>query len=86
MKLSPQTVQKLMSDVPEIREFITYIEDVAATLNEISDIKTGVDPIVVATEVAARQLAYQKLQEILKTLLESDTPKSGNSQTDDYAV
>lgn len=86
MTLSPQTVQKLLTDIPETRELIAYIEDVAASLIDISDIKVDRDPIRVAVEVEARQLAYSKLQEILKSLLESDTPKSGNSQTDDYAV
>lgn len=75
-----------MRDVPEIREFISYIEDVAYSLNDISDIDTNKSPEEVAVEVAARKFAYSKLQTILKSLLESDTPKSGNSQTDDYAV
>ena len=54
MPLSPQTAKKLMSDVNEMKEFVSYLSEEALKLNNLNDIQLE-DPIELSVEVKARK-------------------------------
>ena len=66
--LDPKLAEKLMADVPEMREFIAFISEEADKLNQIGEIKLTTAPEI-ALEVLAKQKAYNTLQDILSPLL-----------------
>lgn len=66
--MNPQTANKLASEVPEIKEFISYIKGQIKLLNTVSDIRLD-DPIELAVEVKGRQNAITTLLEILSPLV-----------------
>lgn len=68
MNLDPKIAEKLMSDVPEMREFISFVNEEANKLNKLDDIDFDL-PIPMAIEVKARKKAYQLLKDILDPLI-----------------
>ena len=60
MPLSPQTAKKLMSDVSEMKEFVSYLSEEALKLNNLNDIQLE-DPIELSVEVKARKKLLKKL-------------------------
>jgi len=69
--LEPKLAEKLMSDTPEMREFIAFIEEEIDKLNKLDDpiIDLLADPVEFSIEIKARKKAYKILQEILDPLL-----------------
>jgi len=66
--MNPQTAKKLMSDVPEMQDFVDYVKRECFRLNELASIDI-LSPVDLAVEVKARQRAIEKLVEILSPLL-----------------
>lgn len=83
MPLSPQTAKKLMSDVSEMREFISYLSEEALKLNNLDDIQLE-DPIELSVEVKARKKAFEKIINILSPLL--NTQEVFHSNLKEYVV
>lgn len=81
--ISPQIATKLMTDVAEMKEFITFLSEEALKLNNLDDIKLD-DPIELAVEVKARKKAYEKIADILSPLL--NTQEISKSNLDDYVA
>ena len=70
--MEPQTVKKLTSDVPEIKEFIDFIKKQVRNLDRVSDIKLE-DPIEKSIEVSARQRSIETLVGILTPLINTQS-------------
>lgn len=66
--MEPQTAQKLVSNSKEIKEFISFVQQEMESLNTIKDIEAEV-PELVAIEIKAKKMAYDKLKDILEPLL-----------------
>lgn len=76
--MSPQLAAKLMSDVPEMQEFVSYIRREITKLNTISDMNFPQSDAAIATEVMARRRASEKLAIILAPLLELQSTNHSN--------
>ena len=72
-----------MSDVAEMKEFISFLSQEAFKLNNLNDIMLE-DPMEIAVEVKARKKAFEKIMDILSPLV-STQEIQGNS-LDDYVV
>lgn len=83
MPLSPQTAKKLMSDVSEMKEFVSYLSEEALKLNNLNDIQLE-DPIELSVEVKARKKAFEKIINILSPLL--NTQEVFHSNLKEYVV
>ena len=81
--MNPKTVQKLMSDVAEMKEFISFLTQEATKLNNLEDIKLE-DPIEIAVEVKARKKAFEKIMDILSPLV--NTQEIQSNSLGDYVV
>lgn len=66
--LNPNIAKKLMSEVPEMKEFVAFLSSQAILLNQLSDIELD-DPIELAVEVKSRQRAYETIIRILEPLV-----------------
>jgi hypothetical protein len=84
--MNPETAKKLMTDIQEFRDFISFLSSKALELNNLSDI-TLTDPVALSVEVKARQKAYDKIIEILHPLINSDThDKGGSIKNSDFII
>ena len=81
--MNPKTIQKLMSDVVEMKEFISFLSQEAMKLNNLDDIKLE-DPIEIAVEVKARKKAFEKIMDILSPLV--NTQEIQSNSLGDYVV
>lgn len=85
--MNPATVKKLLEDIPEVRELLGYIDEVADELNKISDIETINAPYPdIALEVLARKRAYEKLTKILEPFVNAETRAPAGIRNKDYDV
>lgn len=85
--MHPLLAQKLMIEVPEMKELLAFLIEKAEELDRIDDIADLSDPEEIALEVKARRRAYEKLKLMLSPLLNSDTKEVGKSiNNDDYAM
>ena len=75
--MNPKTVQKLMSDVAEMKEFISFLSQEAIKLNNLEDIKLE-NPIEIAVEVKARKKAFEKIMDILSPLVNTQEIQSNS--------
>ena len=75
--MNPKTVQKLMSDVAEMKEFISFLSQEAKQLNNLEDIKLE-NPIEIAVEVKARKKAFEKIMDILSPLVNTQEIQSNS--------
>lgn len=83
--MNPQTAKKLMSDIPEMQEFVEFLSAKAQELNNLADIPhTSAENI--ALEVRGRWLAHEKLLEILHPLVTIDMHTSGENTMKEYVV
>lgn len=82
--IEPRVVKKLMSDVPEMREFVAFINDEVDKLNKLDDsvIDSLSDPIEFSIHIKARKEAYKILQGILDPLLNKQIYGIINSNKD----
>ena len=71
--LDPNLARRLM-EIPEMGEFIKHLAAEADRINHFSDIPGPVEHIGV--EVRARQIAYEKVCEILAPLINVDFKRS----------
>ena len=83
MPLSPQTAKKLMSDVSEMKEFVSFLTEEVLKLNNLNDIQLE-DPIELSVEVKARKKAFEKIINILSPLL--NTQEVFHSNLKEYVV
>lgn len=69
--INPKIANKLLEDVPEMRELIEFINLEADKLNKLSDpvIDLLSDPIELSIEIKARKRAYEALERILEPLV-----------------
>jgi len=75
---------KRLSEIPEVQQFIKWIDGEAAKLDRSSDIESDV-PEIVAVEVKARKLAHAKIMDLIEPIVNSQaTPERPVSK--DYAV
>lgn len=73
--MSPELAKKLMSDVPEMQDFVAFVQQEANKLNNLADISLT-SPVDLAVEVKARQKAYEVLIGVLNPLLDSTEVRS----------
>lgn len=64
-----------MSDVPEMQDFVAFVQQEANKLNNLADISLT-SPVDLAVEVKARQKAYEVLIGVLNPLLDSTEVRS----------
>lgn len=68
--MNPQLAQKLMSEVPEMKEFVAYVIAEVQKLNTLSNITwTDNGERTIALVVLSRQIAIDTLTNILVPLL-----------------
>lgn len=72
--MDPKLAKRLM-EVPEMKEFVHFLDSEASKLDKSSDI-VETDPIKVAVEVMARKIAYKKIMDILEPLVNSQVAPS----------
>lgn len=82
--LEPKKAKALMSNSREVREFVATVQEEIDNLNTLDGIKVK-EPVLVAIEVQARQLAKDKLIAIIDPLL-NIREESVASNKDDYTV
>lgn len=78
--MEPELAQKLMES-KDIQKFVGYCLAEMEKLNTTTDISVEIlmkDSLFIATEVKARRMAYEKLEEILEPLLNVNDKKVGN--------
>ena len=80
--LSPKIANKLVQDVSEIKELVSFIKEEIKKLDSTLDIKLD-DPITLAVEVKSRQRAIETLLAILSPLLNTQDISSNENE---YAV
>lgn len=83
--MKPETIQKLTSDVPELKELIAFLIEEAGKLNNLSNLNMDMPYDQVAIEVKARQRAYEKIGDILHPLLNVQ-PKIEGIKNEDFVV
>ena len=81
--MNPKTVNKLMSEVPEMKELLSFIRKEVCQLDSTSDIKLN-DPIELSVEVKSRQRAIEVLTNILTPLL--NTQEANVVKNNEYVV
>ena len=81
--MNPKTVNKLMSEVPEMKELLSFIRKEVCQLDSTSDIKLN-DPIELSVEVKSRPRAIEVLTNILTPLL--NTQEANVVKNNEYVV
>ena len=83
--LNPETAKKLMTDVPECRELVSFLAEEALKLKHIDEIKLE-DPIQATIDMKARKYAYKTLLEILDPLVNIQENTAGGINAKDFIV
>lgn len=81
--MNPKTASKIMSEVPEMKEFVSFIKKQVRELDKNSDI-TQDKPEEIAIEVRGRQRAVETLIKILSPLVNVQDIRGGAEN--EYAV
>jgi len=83
--MNPETAKKLMSDVPEMREFVEYVTHQAEKLNDLSSLR-DVPYAERALRVQARLDAFDILVSILVPLLNVDVHTPTGTDPKEFVV
>lgn len=83
--MNPTLAKKLMSKVPELKDFIAFLSEEALKLNKLDDIKLT-EPKEIAIEVLARQRAYEVIVKILDPLVNIQEINPMGSSNKDFVV
>ncbi|MGF6428214.1 hypothetical protein [Bradyrhizobium elkanii] len=85
MSISPKIAKKLASDIPEIRQFVDFVQLEAARLSDLRELK-DVPNENLQVEVRARERAADVLRAILAPLLDKTGPEPGKINSAEFAM
>lgn len=84
--MDPQIANKLMQDVPEIREFVRYLASCALELKNIDNVPTVIGDTLII-EFYARKKAYEILVKMLDPLINAEVKKVEKAPTgNDFGI
>lgn len=83
--MSPELAQVLMRDIPEMKEFVSFLRNEAQKLNNLHDIELS-EPELIALEVRSRKRAIETIVNILSPLLTADIHTSPQSSMKDFLI
>lgn len=80
--MNPRIVQKLLENIPEVRELVAFLAAEANKLNTLDGINEPAEPTTLAVEVLARLRAKQTIDAMLAPLLVSVDKPTGTDPSE----